>query len=411
MARVGRVSQELFDSSVALLEEICGISSASGDVKGLAAVAERLSGEFTALGFECETRHEAGTDGQPQPVLLARRPAVRDEYKLLIGHLDTVLPAIPPQRQDGRLYGTGALDMKGGFAALIGALRLLGETGEPIPQDLLLVAVPDEEIGGPISETVVRDLGAAARGVLVLEPGTISAEAETIVTGRRGLCVWRLEARGRAAHSGLDYWQGRSALASAATWAGAVQRLSRPGDGPLVNVGRIVGGDSEFVQDLGEEHHFFGTAQRLNVVPDRCVAEGELRFLSLHDRDRTLERMRELALQIGEHTEVQLDLMLIQDIPPMDPCGPGAGLAARLVDSAADDGWSLELEHNRGGVSFPNFLPEPGAVAVLDGLGPGGNGMHTRDEYVDLGSLRRRIGLVAEALLLVSELSLTPSRL
>ncbi len=82
-----------------------------------------------------------------------------------------------------------------------------------------MVAVPDEEIGGPISEAAVRRWGEGARAVLVLEPGLPATDGETMVTGRRGLSVWRLEARGRAAHSGLAFAEGRSALAAAAQWA------------------------------------------------------------------------------------------------------------------------------------------------------------------------------------------------
>ena len=58
---------------------------------------------------------------------------------------------------------------------------------------------------------------------------------------------------------------------------------------------------------------------------------------------------------------------------------------------------------NRGGVSFPNFLPDPSAVCVLDGLGPVGGGMHTRNEYLNLCSLERRIHLIAEALIYVRD--------
>jgi glutamate carboxypeptidase len=178
--------------------------------------------------------------------------------------------------------------------------------------------------------------------------------------------------------------------------------MSEEGAGPLVNVGRIVGGDSEFVQDLGEEHHFVGTSQRLNVVPDRCIAEGELRFLQAADADNVLDRMRELAAQLAAGWGVELDLEVVETLPPVNPDGPGAALARQLVRTAADNGWSLELESNRGGVSFANFLPDPSTVTILDGLGPGGGGMHTRDEYVDLDSLRRRIHLIAEAIRLVS---------
>ena len=77
----------------------------------------------------------------------------------MLGHLDTVLRAVPPDRTADRLVGTGALDMKGGFAAFLGALRLLGESGEDPPDDLIVVGVPDEEVGGPISEDVVRRWG------------------------------------------------------------------------------------------------------------------------------------------------------------------------------------------------------------------------------------------------------------
>jgi len=284
-------------------------------------------------------------------------------------------------------------------------LQLIARSGgDAVPCDVVFVGVPDEEVGGPISEQAVRAWGENARAVLVLEPGALRpGGAETLVTGRRGLTVWRLEARGRAAHSGLAYWQGRSALAAAATWCGAVQRMSEKGAGPIVNVGRIVGGDSEFVQDLGEEHHFVGTSQRLNVIPDRCIAEGEVRFLDTADRDRMFGQMREIAGQLATGWGVEMELLEMDQLPPVDPRGAGGRLARLLVESAAKDGWTLELEDDRGGVSFPNFLPDPSAVTVLDGLGPCGAGMHTREEYVDLLSLRRRIGLIAEAIRLVAE--------
>jgi glutamate carboxypeptidase len=68
------------------------------------------------------------------------------------------------------------------------------------------------------------------------------------------------------------------------------------------------------------------------------------------------------------------------------------------VALAARRGWRLDLEEERGGISFLNFLPDPGRVPVLDGLGPVGGGMHTREEFVGLTSLRRRIVLLADLL-------------
>jgi glutamate carboxypeptidase len=385
--------------SSGLLEALCAISSSSGDVGGLRRVAERLGEELKNYGLIPEIHLEPGVNGAQQPLLVARGAGVEKKHLLLLGHLDTVLRAVPPKRKNGRLEGTGALDMKGGFAALVGALMLLRERGQKPPDDIVLVAVPDEEIGGPISAQAVRSWGARARAVLVLEPGGICGDGETLVTGRRGLSVWRLDCRGTPSHSGVAYWDGRSALAAAAAWTCAVQRMSEPNDGPVVNVGRMIGGDSDFVSDFGEEHRFIGTTERLNVVADRCLVEGEIRFLDPADRERTLARMRELAHHLGQEWEVEFEMAEVERIPPLKPSSTAGALADHLVGAANYSGWKLELESNRGGVSFPNLLPDPSAIPVIDGLGPVGDGMHTRGEYVDLTSLDRRIHLIAEALL------------
>ena len=234
-----RVPENEGTSSLRFLEELCAISSASGDLEGLFRVAERIGSELSDFGLLPEIHAEPGGEGGAQPVLVARGPSADDRATLILGHMDTVLPAIAPTLTEGRLTATGALDMKGGFAALVGALRLLRDRGESPPPDLLVIAVPDEEVGGPISSRMVHHWGRNAHTVLVLEPGAITERGETLVTGRRGLTVWRLDARGRAAHSGVSYWEGRSALAAAARWAGEAQDLSQPGGGPVVNVGRL----------------------------------------------------------------------------------------------------------------------------------------------------------------------------
>lgn len=397
------VPETIFAHCAQLLEDLCATSSASGEVQGLYRVAERLGHELTSCGLVPEISAEPGIDGHGQPVLVARGPGIGERRVLLLGHLDTVLPATVPEKTNGRLNGTGALDMKGGFVALVGALALLRSREEPLPEDLVVVAVPDEEIGGPISMRTVGKWGRHARVVLVLEPGAPTPGGETLVTGRRGLTVWRLDARGTAAHSGVAYWEGRSALAAAATWAGSVQQLSQSDDGPVVNVGRIVGGDSEFVSDVGEEHRFIGTSERLNIVADRCLVEGETRYLTLEDRDETLRSMRDTAIEISGTWGVDFEFREVEYIPPMVASPSNEKLARHLAGCAQLAGWELGLEPNRGGVSFPNFLPDPAAVCVLDGLGPVGGGMHTRNEYLDLQSLERRIHLLAEALIYVRD--------
>jgi glutamate carboxypeptidase len=391
--------ETIFGNTLDLLRELTAISSPSGDPDGLRRMAERLAGALRERGLATEIREEISPemDGAPLPVLQARGPNTSRSHLLLIGHLDTVLPAAPPQVDGDRLVATGAVDMKGGLATLAGALDLLRHRGEAPPPDLLLVAVPDEEVGGSLSHTAVRRWGEAARALWVLEPGESSGEAETIVAGRRGMFQWRLEVHGQAAHSGLHYWEGRSALRAAARWVVEAEALSRRGE-PTVNAGRLVAGDATFVDDLAGHASLLGTERQLNVVPDRAVAEGETRFLRAAEHEEMARKLEALARDVGAATGTSLAFTVGQSIPPVDPHGPHTAWTRRAVELAAERGWTLEVETERGGISFPNFLADPGRIPVLDGLGPAGGGMHTREEFVDLRSLRRRIVLLADLL-------------
>jgi len=151
----GILPAALFTGTLRLLEGLTAISSASGDRAGLWRVAERLGDELKARSLRAEVR--TGLDGAvaspavPEsglPVLVAEGPLAGARPLLLIGHLDTVLPATAPRLTDGRLVATGAVDMKGGLATLVGALDLLAHRGLAPPADLMLVAVPDEEVAG-----------------------------------------------------------------------------------------------------------------------------------------------------------------------------------------------------------------------------------------------------------------------
>ena len=113
--------------------------------------------------------------------------------------------------------------------------------------------------------------------------------------------------------------------------------------------------------------------------------------------------MRGRAERVGLDWDVEMSFEEVEHIPPMAVSKSGRLLADHLVSIASRDGWRLDLEANRGGVSFPNFLPDPVGTTIIDGLGPVGGGMHTREEYLDIRSLERRIPLIAEALLFIRD--------
>jgi len=390
------------DSAVELLESLTAESSPSTDAAGLARFAERLAGELSARRWSARIESAAGGDGRALPLLVADSPpstAAPSAPLLLLGHIDTVLPASPPERTSVILRATGSIDMKGGIAVLLAALDLLSARGLPSPEGCRLVLVPDEEVAGAISRRATAEHGARARAVWVLEPGESDGDGgETIVVGRRGLACFALELRGRAAHSGLDFARGRSATAAAARWCAAAGDLSDPVAGPTVNVARLVGGDREFVENLAAQGGLLGGDARLNVVADRAVIEGEYRFRRAAQGVETRARLEALAARERDASEVEIDLRFFGDVPAVEPTTERLVYAERASRLAARRGWQLGAETDRGGVSFPNFLPPGIEVPILDGLGPVGGGMHTRSEFVDLVSFGRRIALLADLL-------------
>ncbi len=396
----------IFASTLGLLEELVAISSPSGDAAGLAAAAQHLAATFRRRGFAVEIRSQPDADESLRPVVYARGPELAADagsYLLIVGHFDTVLAAVPPERRGERLYATGAIDMKGGLAALVGALDLLAAEGRAGAKDLMVALVPDEEVGGRLTQEVVETLGVRARGLWSLEPGQRRDDAETMVIGRRGMFQWELEVAGRAAHAGNGYWRGRSALVAAADWCVGARALAAPGHGPTVNAGRLVAGDKSFVDDLAAGAALIGTQQQLNVVPDRARVEGEARFLRTADRDRLERELGALAERVARDHGVEAQFRHHSPVRPLAPAEASRRWARRAVEAAAAGGWRLEVEEDRPGISFPNYLPPGVEIPAIDGLGPVGGGMHTREEFVELASLDRRIALLAELLVAARE--------
>ena len=174
--------------------------------------------------------------------------------------------------------------------------------------------------------------------------------------------------------------------------------MSETGPGVTVNVARLVAGDADFVNGLAANHALLGTSRRRNVVSDRAVAEGEARFLTAADGLRILGRLQRLTESTATTHDVRMTFSQGMSVPPVDPNGPGAPVVKRVIQLAAERGWRLEVEDDRGGISFPNYVADPAKVAIVDGLGPVGDGMHTREEHLDLRSFERRIVLLADLL-------------
>ena len=207
-----------------------------------------------------------------------RRPG--EPGVLLIGHHDTVFPAdvFSGWREDETYgYGPGALDMKGGLVVIAFALRALAAQGILRASAVTMVVASEEELGSPESAEVIRAYAQGADAALVFESGRAG---DAIITARKGTGSVRAVATGRAAHAGNAHHLGANAIRAMARLIESAEALTDHAAGVTVNVGRVEGG-------IGK-----------NTVPDRCVAEVDLRFSTAADGDRLRAALTDLAQRV-----------------------------------------------------------------------------------------------------------------
>ena len=296
---------------------------------------------------------------------------------LLLGHLDTVYPmgtlsTMPCRVADGRLWGPGALDMKSGIALVLHALEGLRTWhSDTLPRPVTVLLVSDEEVGSNSSRRITESLARKSAAVLVLEPAYGIKGA--LKTARKGVGEYTLTVTGKAAHSGLDFEKGESAIVEMARQITAIAKLVDLKRGLTLNVGQISGGT------------------RTNVIPATATASLDVRVARLKDVPGIDRRLKALKLF---NRRCKLEITGGVNRPPMER---GAGVAAlyrKASEIAKQLGWKLE-EASVGGGSDGNFTASLG-IATLDGLGGVGEGAHAVHESIIISELPRRAALLAE---------------
>lgn len=344
--------------------------SPTSSPEGVAAMAVMVEAHARAAGLTVEVTSLGPDTG---PLLYATNRAAGDSRPgiLVLAHLDTVHPMgtlqeNPCRIEGDRLYGPGSYDMKGGIYLALTALSTLVEPGSTqLPVDFLMV--PDEETGSHASRVAIERYAANAKYGLVCEPAR--PDGGGCVTARKGTGMLRLNVKGRPAHAGMQHEKGRSAIREMAHQVLALEAMTDYERGVTVSVGTIAGGTVT------------------NTVPAQCRCVVDFRVPDMGAAEDVLRRMRNLCA-VGPDVELDIDVALNR--PPMVRTDAAAALLARVQDYAREAGFDLAEAPMTGGGSDANFTSAMG-VPTLDGLGADGNGAHTLDEYILISTLQTRV--------------------
>ena len=370
-----------------LLRELAEINSGTDHVAGVDAVCDRFMKEIEPLADDVEVvplppREVVDDRGNvaTRPVAagaVVRKRATAKRCVLLSAHLDTVFPKDSPFQRvreiDANTWnGPGVADLKGGLVVMLHALRMFEETSPELGWTVVLNT--DEEVGSPSSTELLQSLAREHDYGLVYEPALADGR---LAGARGGSANFDLVIRGKSAHVGRAFEEGRSAIHQAAEAVGVLASLNAA-EGVTVNVGKIDGGGPS------------------NQVADVAVVRLNVRVADSEKQEAIENDLRRLAFVIGRRDGFSAELHGKFFSPPKPMTPEAQQLFDRVktcgVDLGLDISWSPT-----GGVCDGNKLQAAG-LPTIDTLGVRGGNLHSDAEFVLLDSLPERAKLSAAVL-------------
>lgn len=362
------------EEMISLVSQLAEINSGSTNAEGLNRVARLLEGRFGALSdpaYSSTDRQEGTSDLQRSceksgPILLFHKRKEAPFKILLSGHYDTVFgPEHPFQhvhREQKRLCGPGVADMKGGLVIMLKTLEALEKFQIAEQLAWTVVLTPDEERGSPVSAPKLAEIAPGHAVGLVFEP---SWPDGSLVSARKGSANVTLILKGRAAHAGRHFHEGKSAIYALAKAITKIEKLIRKNR--TINVGTIEGGTS------------------LNIVAENASCRINIRA----DREEEMEQVIEMITEIASSfPEISYEMIINTRRPPKPFDQKTKNLFTLLKKCAKSIDVDLHWQPS-GGVCDGNTLAAAG-LPTIDSVGVVGGGIHTDQEYLMIDSLTER---------------------
>ena len=259
-----------------------------------------------------------------KPNLLCQTGSQKGSRTLLLnGHTDVVpkgskegwkFDPFGGEVKDGYVHGRGASDMKAGLAGIVFAFTLLHRERKNLSGPLKLQLVPDEETGGLYGTKWLADRGYAdSTAAIVAEPTGI----EAIDIGQKGILWLRVETKGTPAHGSLAPYVGDNAILRAASVAKELQSVTRIRARPPKDISHVITSSKRVAEQLiGKKGigrvlqsptvniGLIGGGTKVNMVPDKCTVDVDIRLPIGVGADQVLKRVHTIATRHSGEIDV-----------------------------------------------------------------------------------------------------------
>ena len=279
---------------------------------------------------------------------------------MVSGHFDTVHPVgtllkNPFRQEDGKVYGPGIQDMKGGNYITLEAIKGLQDAGIETKLPIVVLFTPDEEVGTPSTRRLIETEAKRSKYVLCPEP---AHQDNGVTTGRYAIARFHLTAEGKPSHAGARLDEGIS----------AVRELAK----------RIIEIEEMTTDSLTFSCNNLASGEWVNCVPSNASADCLSMAKTQEDLDEGVERLLKFS---GVRNGVNFQIKRGVTRPVWEPDLPSTlDLYEKARTISKEIG--LEMPHrSQGGGSDANFT---GALRIpsLCSLGVKGEGLHTLKEYI-----------------------------
>jgi glutamate carboxypeptidase len=368
------IEDNYLDEVIQFFKEIIEIESPTTDREAVNHVGELLKRKASQLGASIEVEPSGVEDRGDH--IIARWPGHDNSLKpiLVIAHMDTVwkkgtLADMPFRVEANKIYGPGIFDMKGAVVFAIEAMRIIRDLNKKTRRPITILFNSDEEINSTTSRPVINREAKKSEYALILEGGV----GESVLTARKGIMYFKITAKGKASHAGMDHEKGINAIEEISHQVLKIQGFTDYQIGTTVSCGVIQGGT------------------RTNVIPAQAILEVDARV-------PTNEEVVRLTKDIESLTPVlagaELDIYTLVKRPPLDRTEGVVHLFENAKKFAKDLGYELE-ETSTGAISDGNLTAALG-IPTLDGLGPIGDGAHAVYEHIEKDKIPKRLALLVK---------------